>query len=124
MLNKHSVIFQVANKSILAIRIKLGNISNALEQESIPELTSSRYKFIQLSFPREHICISLISSKIDSESYKLFSYNRFWTVNNQLVYKRNAISVCECSFGFVFETQVVKQFDYLSSEPRSFKSVH
>ena len=45
-------------------------------------------------------------------------------MNDELINKRDAISESESSLRFVLLTQMVKELNNLSSEPRCFKSVH
>ena len=46
LLNHHGVVFEMLLKSVLAVWVKLSDISNAFEKKSIPEFTSSSNQII------------------------------------------------------------------------------
>jgi hypothetical protein len=67
LLNHDCVAFKMKNECVMAVRIKLGNISYAFEKKSVSKFTSSGDKFIKLTITSQHISISLISSQVNCQ---------------------------------------------------------
>jgi hypothetical protein len=88
----------------VTIWVKLRDISNTFEQESIAKLTCSCYQLIKLSISSKHIGVSLVGCQIDRQCNKFLSYNWFWAMDDQLVHQWNTIGVSEGSFCFILKT--------------------
>ena len=66
------------------------------------------------------LCIARIGSQVDGKGDKFFAYNGLWTVDNELVDDRNALSVGESCLELVFLTHVVKELENESAETGGF----
>jgi len=86
----------------MAIWVELSDVSDALEKKGVAVLACTGDQLVKLAFSRKHICITLIGSQIDGQSNKLFAYDWFGTMDNQLVDQWNTIRIGEGSLCFVF----------------------
>jgi hypothetical protein len=76
----------MSHENIVAIWVKLSNVSNTFEQQSISKLASSCNKLIKLTITGKHVGVSLICGKVYGQSYKLLANYWLWAMDYKLVY--------------------------------------
>ena len=62
LLHHHGVVFQVLDESFMALRVELGDVTDAFEKKSVAELGRTGDHLVQLTVSRKHLCVSLVRS--------------------------------------------------------------
>lgn len=87
--------------------IELSHIPAHLEQERIFAFDGTLNQLVMLLFLSNEFSITRIRGQIHRQSNELLTYDRLRTVNDELVYDRDTLSISEGCFELIFLWEVI-----------------
>ena len=84
-------------------------------------MESSLNELLVLSIGCHDLSIAWLGGQVDGKGDELFTHNRLWTVDDELIHEWNTLCVSECGLQLVLLGKMVKQFQDKGSEARCFQ---
>ena len=118
-----NVSIHVGFQSFKRLGVELGDISAHLEQESVSELECPVNHLLMLPIGRHDFCVTWLGRQVDSQCDQLFTHNRFWTVNYQLIDQGYTLCVGKSCLELILLGKVVEKLEDESSEAWSLQDL-